>query len=123
SIFSFSHSSKLLEVPPTRLGEQGSWGEHCNAVNGWDLEHSVDSIGSILESFLTRILKNQEEEEATLRYMIEVVSAQAESLQSLDFHIIQVLNYYNTPIVYFYEAPENHEVDPSTSCLAHYMKV
>ncbi|MCD9637845.1 hypothetical protein HAX54_021376, partial [Datura stramonium] len=36
----------------------------------------------------------------------------AESLRSLDFHISQVPNYGNTHNL-FYEAPENHEMDPS----------
>ncbi|MCD7448935.1 hypothetical protein HAX54_047547, partial [Datura stramonium] len=98
-------------------GEQGCWSEHCNAVNGWNLEPTFNSMSSRLENMLTRIMQNQEEDEATIRHMAEVVSAQSESLQNLDFRMSQVLNHDDTPIIYFDEASKSCEEDPSAFCL------
>ncbi|MCD7461313.1 hypothetical protein HAX54_045869 [Datura stramonium] len=49
--------------------------------------------------------------------MAKVMSAKSESLQSLDFHMSQVLDHDDTPIIYFDEAFKSHEEDPSASYL------
>ncbi|MCD7463178.1 hypothetical protein HAX54_050111 [Datura stramonium] len=48
--------------------------------------------------------------------MTEVVSAQSESLQSLDFNIRKVMIHDDTPIIYFVEASKSFEEDPFTFC-------
>ncbi|MCD7463415.1 hypothetical protein HAX54_050522, partial [Datura stramonium] len=46
--------------------------------------------------------------------MAKVMNAQSESLQNLDFHISQVLNPDDTPIIYFDKVFKSDEEDPST---------
>ncbi|MCE3216868.1 hypothetical protein HAX54_008781, partial [Datura stramonium] len=69
----------------------------------------------LIGEYVTKILKNQEEEEIILRNATEVVNSQSESLQSLDFHKSQIRGYNDTPIIYFDEAFESLEEDPFSS--------
>ncbi|MCE2055600.1 hypothetical protein HAX54_042989, partial [Datura stramonium] len=61
---------------------------------------------------------NQEKEEATHKNMIEVVNAQSESLQNLNFHMIKIQGYDDTLIIYFDKASKSCEEDPSASYAA-----